>query len=210
MLGTQTQPGREVLHRREPREVRANLAQKHQRRRLIDPLNGRQIDPAGAMHQTPCIVRRLVRLELANLGTTRQGLASAPIGKGRQVALDLMIAFANQILIRFPETNGLLEREQVLLAPVAQQGLGESGLADLAVLVAELGELKRVAFALEDGVEDVHAGLAGDVADDLGEFEVHLFECFLDVLNMLRGITDEHLSLSEISTQDDQFIRGPE
>jgi hypothetical protein len=86
-------------------------------------------------------------------------------------------------------------------APGALQGLGNVVRIVGAVRVAQLCEVLRVALARYKGFEDGHAGRARDVTDDLGEFEVHLLQGLLHVLNMLGGRGEQHLAVTQVATQ---------
>ena len=70
-----------------------------------------------------------------------------------------------------------------------------------APLVAQRGQLRRVALAGQDGLDDRRAGHAGDVADDLGELDVHLLQRLLHVLDVVRGVADQHLPLPPVAAQ---------
>src|SRR5262249_1103310 len=52
-VGTQAQPAPELLHRREPRHPRADLADHGQRRQLADPLDLRQVQPDHVVQRRP-------------------------------------------------------------------------------------------------------------------------------------------------------------
>jgi hypothetical protein len=60
-------------------------------------------------------------------------------------------------------------------APGALERLGDVVLRVVAVWVAQLREVLRVALARSNGLEDGHAGHTCDLTDDLGELEIHLF-----------------------------------
>jgi len=67
-----------------------------------------------------------------------------------------------------------------------------------AALVAQLGQLHRVALAGHEGPDNSQAGHAGDVADDVLELDVHLRQGLLHVLDVLAGIRYEHLALPQV------------
>src|SRR5262249_44556849 len=52
-VGTQPQPTTELLHTREPRHPRADLADQGQRRQLADPLDLRQVQPDHVVQRRP-------------------------------------------------------------------------------------------------------------------------------------------------------------
>ena len=77
----------------------------------------------------------------------RQRCAATFIRKATQAGLDLLIARTQLSLVELVHLQALLEREQVLLAPVAVQGAGDLGLRRLAALVAMLRQLQGITLA---------------------------------------------------------------
>jgi hypothetical protein len=67
------------------------------------------------------------------------------------MCLQFRIAVAEQLPIILVQLKGLLEREQVLLTPVAVQGAGDLGLGLLAPLMTPLRQLPGSACALVSG-----------------------------------------------------------
>ncbi len=64
--------------------------------------------------------------------------------------------------------------EEVFVAPVSQQRLGDLGFALLAAVVAVAGEHLGVARSRHDGVGDREAGDPGDFGDGMVQLHVHL------------------------------------
>ena len=60
----------------------------------------------------------------------------------------------------------------------------------LAVIIAKLGQLQRIPLATQDGPDDGHAGDSTDIADYFGQFDIHLLQRFLHVLDVLAAIAD--------------------
>ena len=94
--------------------------------------------------------------------------------------------------------------------PIAVQGAGNRGLILFAAAVAELGEGQRITVAVEDGLDDGHAGDPRDVTDHLGELDVQPFEGLPHVLDVLARIRDEHLPLPQVPAQHADLVFGPE
>ena len=61
---------------------------------------------------------------------------------------------------------------------------------------------------LKDGLYDPHACHPGNIADHMGELEVHLLQSLLHVLDVMGGIGDQHRALSQIAAQDADLIGG--
>ena len=104
---------------------------------------------------------------------------------------DLLVALGDEPLVMAPGIEGLLDDEEVFGTPVALQTTSNCVAAGLDAVIFQGGELLRIAFAGQEGVEDGQAGDAGQVADDVVNLQVHLGEGFLKVLHMAAGVTDE-------------------
>ena len=103
----------------------------------------------------------------------------------------MLVALGDELLIMPPSIQGLLNDEEMLGVPVTVQAAGNRVAAGLDAMIFQGGELLRIAFAGEDGVEDGQAGDAGQVTDDVMDLEVHLGEGFLEVLHVTASVTDE-------------------
>ncbi len=102
--------------------------------------------------------------------------------------------------------QGLLESEEVLGLVVAFEGFGDLFFAFGAAGVAVLGEFEGVVLAGDDVTEDSHTGLAGDVGDDVGEFEVHQLEGFLHMLDFAAGASDEVVAVAGEVAEGADFV----
>ena len=80
----------------------------------------------------------------------------------------------------------------------------------MALRMTQLSQFVGIAFALQDGSDDQHAGQPRDVADDLRQFDVHLLHGLLHVLDMIGGVADLHLPLPPVGTQGQHGIGRPE
>src|SRR5690606_33958860 len=98
----------------------------------------------------------------------------------------------------------------VLLAVVADQGLGDGGGAGLDAVVAQRGQSARVSLAGEDRVDDGQPGDAGQVADDVMQVQVHLVEGLLHVLDMPGGGAHQHVAAPQVAAQHADLIGGAE
>ena len=87
----------------------------------------------------------------------------------------------------------------MLGTPIALQRLGNVVRIVVTVRVAQLCQALRIALARHDGFDDGHAGHARDVTHDLGEFEVHLLQGLLHVLNMVGGRGEQHLAVAQVA-----------
>ena len=96
--------------------------------------------------------------------------------------LDLLFAVGHEALVEAPGLEGLRQGEDVFLAPVTVQGLGNLGLALLASIVAVAGEHSGVTLARHDGVQYCQGDHSGDVGDDVVQLHVHLVERPSDTL----------------------------
>ncbi len=95
----------------------------------------------------------------------------------------------------------------MLPAPVAVERTGDLRFGRLAALVTMLRQLPRITLATYDVLDDLHPGLAHDVADHLGQLDVHLFQHLLHVLHVLSGVADQHLALPLKATPPHDLVR---
>jgi hypothetical protein len=75
--------------------------------------------------------------------------------------------------------------------------------------VPEFGQLGGITDASQDGLDDLPARAASDVADDLRQLQVHLLQGFLHVLGVLRGVADQVAALPQIGAQLAGLLIGP-
>ncbi len=101
----------------------------------------------------------------------------------REHLLQLAVALGHLLGVGVVQGHRQLEGEQMLLAPVALQGLRRVRRAGADVAVLELGEGLPVALATQDRPDDLQPRLAGHVGDDLAELDVHLRQRLLHVLS---------------------------
>jgi hypothetical protein len=113
-------------------------------------------------------------------------------------------------VVQLVPLEGLPPFEEVILPPVALEGLRDRGLVMVAVAVTELGQAVRIPRAVQEGLEDVQAGFAREVADDLGELASHLCEGFWPGLHGLAGVGDQHLPWPEETAEYADLVVGAE
>ena len=113
---------------------------------------------------------RVLLIALFAIGSRR--LTVAVVFEPLQLGFNLPVALGNLILIEPVQFQGLGQLEDVFLPPVPPQGPGDRRLVGLDPGVAQLRQLPGVPFTIHDGCDDVHARLAGDVADDVVELHV--------------------------------------
>jgi hypothetical protein len=61
----------------------------------------------------------------------------------------------------------------------------------------------------ESSLDDRHPGQPRDVGNDFRQFDIHLFQGLLHVLDMAGGVAHRHLPLSPVGTQRQHGIRRP-
>jgi len=102
----------------------------------------------------------------------------------------------------------LLQVEQVLLAPSAQEFLGDLRFGFLAPPVAELRQLGRVALAADNGRDDGHPGRAVDIGHRMVDADVHLVAALLHLLDELGARRDQvFLFTQQCPHRHDRFGR---
>jgi hypothetical protein len=86
-----------------------------------------------------------------------------------------------------PGLQRLAPGEEVFLAPVSSQGFRDFRFALLATIVAQAGERLGIALSGDNCIENLQAGVAGDVGDGVVQLHVHLVERLLHPQQMLAG-----------------------
>ncbi|MCY1241853.1 hypothetical protein D3C84_915260 [compost metagenome] len=75
---------------------------------------------------------------------------------------------------------------QMLAPPIALKTPSDSLLACLDAAVGQFSQLHRVPFTCADGSQNLHAGYAGNITDDIGQLDVHLAHGLLHPVQGLR------------------------
>jgi hypothetical protein len=126
-----------------------------------------------------------------------------------QVRFDLEVTRGDLAMGALVQLHGLPQGEQVLGPPVALQRPGDLGFTMLTMAVAQLGQRGWVPFASQDRLENRHASHPRDVADHVLQFEVHLRQRLLHMLEVLPGRGDQHGALAQVAAQHADLLRGP-
>ena len=82
----------------------------------------------------------------------------------------------------------------MLLPVVAHQRFGDDFLAGLDPFVAQLREPERVSFAPRSRIHDRQSSLSHDVADHVGQLQVHLVQRLLHMVHVGRRHLHQGLS----------------
>ena len=134
----------DLLDRLEARQVNLDLADHRHGDGDIDAVDARE-DHAADLEQVLAHVklRRIARAAAAPAGSGATVVGMHP----RQRALDLGVALGKLAGAEVERAKGLLERKQVLIAPVAQQTRCDLFFAGLDAAVAVGGQYLRVALS---------------------------------------------------------------
>ena len=127
-----------------------------------------------------------------------------------ELSFDFVITSLDFVVIDIIHIDHLLKKEEMFGLEIAEEGLSNFFLGVFASGMAELSEDEGVAFAVDDGADNEHAGLAGDVGEDVSEFDVHQLEGLLDVLDMSGAIFDENVPLADESPEGADLWGGDE
>lgn len=118
-----------------------------------------------------------------------------------ELGCDASVTDVDLLVVELVQSDDLLEREEVFGLKIAVEGPGHIFLGQLAFAMPELSQDVRVAFALENSLDDGHPGEPGDVREDGSEFDVHQLEGFLDVLDVGRTHFDEIIAMTDEGAQ---------
>src|SRR5580704_5823486 len=91
-------------------------------------------------------------------------LLSRPVYELRQFYLNLLVALADLLMMEPIQFARLPKFEEMFGPPRSFQRECNLILAVMTTLIPQFGQFDRVAFPLQDGVNDRHAGQSGDVA----------------------------------------------
>ncbi|MCY1306521.1 hypothetical protein D9M70_563850 [compost metagenome] len=98
---------------------------------------------------------------------------------------DSVVARCNLLLEKVITLNFLSQGVQMFHAPVAMQATSNRFLIRLDASISKSRQLLWVALTFNNRPEDLHAGHASDIADDVGELDIHLAQRFL---NTVKGL----------------------
>src|SRR5262245_38118248 len=103
------------------------------------------------------------------------------VKEGTRVGGQLPLTLDRVRVLERVQLERLPQFEEVVLPPSALESLSDRFYIKFTVAVPELRQALRVPLAIHDSLQGGQPGLAGDVANDLGELDIHLFESFLPV-----------------------------
>lgn len=126
----------------------------------------------------------------------------------RQGGLDALITGGDPFLIRVIERDGLLQGKEVLGAVIPRQGAGNGLQRGFAADIAIVGQFPRIARSGQDGADNPHPGLAGDVGDRMVQLQVHRRQRLLHVLDRGGGVIEQALTLAQVGAQRGDVARG--
>jgi hypothetical protein len=161
--------------------------------RHTDTMHGHQVHTADVLQVSAHlpVLGRILAVR-ASLGRQERRFSAFPLGfpiRANQAvgALDFGIAGLELGGVEVEEGQGLREHKQVLFPPGAGQRQGYLRFALLAAVVAQGRQSMWVTFSGNTGSDNAQPGLASDVAEDLGELDVHFFD--FAVLWVKLGVT---------------------
>ena len=206
---TQPQPTGEVFLGGKAADVHADFSQNHQGRSHVDPLDHCQVHAQGLEQRAGRLEPHVVALAPALPRLDNPSLFSRPVGEIGQFCLDLLVALGDLSMMELVQLIGLPKLEKMLGPPRSFQRKGYLFLTVLTSLMAQFSQFDGVTFALQDGFDDRHTGQPRDVADDFGQFDIHLLHGLLHVLGVAGGVANLHLPLPPVGTQRQHGIRRP-
>jgi len=201
-----------MLARRPARHVEPDRTDHLQGRSRIDPIDLRQVHPSHRV-EIPVDVKAgsllLARAPFACACRLRR-FDLHMCHKRLETCFNLRLTRLQLLLQKRILLQGLLQRTKMRSPPVPFQGLGHRGLIVCAPPIAVASQPLRVACTCKDGTENRHPCLPMHVADHLRQFEMHLLQGFLHVLDSARGHRYEHTALSQRATEYTDLLLGTE
>jgi len=153
--------------------------------------------------------------ELVALGLT---VRSGSWGQGELGRIDLGVEACQELfallvtcgkegLIGAVSGEGLRPGKELLFSPSPDagfsKGLGRGSEAE----GAQLGQFVRSAFPGAEGSQDSTTGLAGEIADDVVQWEIPLGQCLLPMLDMGSRVGDQRITMAEQGAQGTDGLR---
>jgi hypothetical protein len=169
----------------------------------VNTINGSEIDASHQVEMRTEVKAGLIAGALGAMFRFWEGfLGKINLGfENRELSFDLSITRFDLVIVELEHLDHLLESKEMFILEVAVEGLGDVLFGVLAFAVAELSEDERIAFAIENGLDDAHAGEAGDIGDDRSEFDVHKLEGFLNVLDMGCAMANETITMADVGPE---------
>lgn len=128
--------------------------------------------------------------------------------EGRVPLFDFYVAGLDLAPIKAICFEGLLEGEDVLRLVVALQGLGNLFFALFAAVITMLSESVRVALVSDDVADDLETSDASDVADDVGQLDVHLLQRLLHALGLGAIGANQVIAVADERAEGADFFWG--
>ncbi|MCY1536034.1 hypothetical protein D9M68_714710 [compost metagenome] len=120
---------------------------------------------------------------------------------------DGLVARGDLLLEKVITLNLLSQGVQMFQAPVAMQATRNRLLIRLDPSIAKSRQLVWVALTFNNRPEDLHAGHASDIADDVGELDIHLTQGFLNTVKGLGLIANLIAALTHQGTHRADGVR---
>lgn len=167
-----------------PAHVQSYFSQNALRDHYFDPVDAGQVYSRDALEFVPEIKRRSIlrRLfsPLLDFSFRRWALQwIAVIGKSGQVLIYLLVALGDPLPIGLMQVHFLLQHKHQFGTPIALQTFGNLFPASLDANISEFGQLVRIALPRYDRPHDLLSRDATQIANHVGQLQVHLGQCFL-------------------------------
>ncbi len=194
-MGGQPKPGAEVSFFRKLAHIRANFRNNGLCQRKADPVYSDQVHACNPV-EVPAHLHglgRILAVRIWFLGKKRVGVMRlVPLRTdGRVSSFNFRITGFDLLSVKVVQGQGLLQHKEMFCSPSASQRFGNFSFVLFAMIVAQRCKLVRVALTLDNGSDDTLASLTHNIAEHLGELNVHVQECLLHVQNMGTAVLDQ-------------------
>jgi len=211
VVGAHAQPGSKVLDGRPGAHVHADFAEQLVGDEDVDTIDLGQVHAGHLVEIQAEVEGRRIAAGFAGgaLGGWQGSSRQVNLGrKGGVAFFDFDIAGLELLPEKVVRFQGLLEGKDMLGPISALERLGDVVLAVGAVGIAMCRQLVWVTLAGDDVAQDEQPRHAGDVADDVGQLEIHLLQRLLHVLNLTGAALDQVVAMARQGAQGADVFGG--
>ena len=212
VIGTEAEPGGNMLVRRPWMHIEAHLGTDEVDRWSLEPRHLREVDAGDPVQMGAESTSRCVALGVPMGGRRwgERGLVGIDLGiQGSEDACDFLIAGRDVLLGKVRECEGWCEREDLCGAVIPLQRFGNGVGTGLNTRVPIRGEGTRGALPSDYRAANAHACHPGKITHAMVQVEMHLLQRLLPRRHMLHGHPDPIVPMAEQTAEVAHVLRRP-